>query len=266
MKQFTVFLTILSCLVLYVTFYPPIVFSHTIELITGESIEGDFIKGDNQAVTIKTGNGEKEIPINSITRIVFKKDTEKGTLKGVITYYFNDNIGDKPDVGSQVYVMRIKRNWGKETKSFLSNPEVEDFVNGLWTYTSANTTRSITKSSSGRRSLLPGESAFISKMTEELREMGADTEEGFKRIDEKAFKILNDIKIFEKIQPYHAVVDGDGQFELQLPPGSYFVVVLSNHRKGHDTQTERFHNSLYVAFQDIREREVTTITNSFSPY
>lgn len=274
MKHFIIVLIIPSFLILLIILHPLIGFSDTIELITGKSIDGKFIKGDYQAITITTEKGEKKIPINSISRIIFKeisdhetieKALEKGTLKGVITYYFNKNYGDKPDVGSKVYVMRIKKNWGKET-NFFSNPEVEDFVNGLWTYRKCINLRSIIELSSDIRSLLPGEDTLISKLTEELREIGADTEEGFKRIDERSYKILNDIEKFDKIRSYHAVADGDGQFELQLPPGSYFVVVLSNHREGHYITKTEFHNALYVTFKDIKEREVNTVATSFSPH
>ncbi len=32
---------------------------------------------------------------------------EKGELKGVVTYFFNDNFGDKPDVGAKVVIQKI---------------------------------------------------------------------------------------------------------------------------------------------------------------
>src|ERR1035438_2640227 len=33
---------------------------------------------------------------------------KEGKLSGVVTYYFNSNIGDKPDVGSNVYILNTK--------------------------------------------------------------------------------------------------------------------------------------------------------------
>lgn len=32
--------------------------------------------------------------------------SQNATLKGVIMYFFNDNFGDKPDIGSEVYLIR----------------------------------------------------------------------------------------------------------------------------------------------------------------
>jgi hypothetical protein len=33
---------------------------------------------------------------------------QSGTISGVITYFFNDNFGDRPDVGAKVYVFKEK--------------------------------------------------------------------------------------------------------------------------------------------------------------
>src|SRR3989304_1308510 len=236
---------ILIWFVLLILFFPLIGLSHTIELITGESIEGKFVKGDTQSVTIRTGKVEKKIPITSILRITFKGNLDRetkgkafknGTLKGIVTYLFNDNFGDKPDVGSKVYAIPTSRNWGKES-DLSSISEEESFVKDLKGYYSANTLRNIVA-----LDMIMGE-PVSENYVKELQKMGADTEEGFKLIDEKARKNLFKIK-FGEILSSHAVVDGDGQFELQLVPGSYFIVVLSNHRNQH-TLTEHSH-SLYI--------------------
>lgn len=193
--------------------------SHTIELITGELIEGKFIKGDTQFVTIRTEKVEKKIPINSILRITFKGNLDRktkdkviknGTLKGIVTYLFNDNFGDKPDVGSKVYAIPISKNWGKES-DLSSISEEESFVKNLKDYYSANIIRNIV--ALDRRMGEPVSENYV----KELQMMGADTEEGFKFIDEKARGKLFKIE-FGEIPSSHVVVDGDGQFELQLVP------------------------------------------------
>jgi hypothetical protein len=39
---------------------------------------------------------------------VFAFGQQSGTISGVITYFFNDNFGDRPDVGAKVYVFKEK--------------------------------------------------------------------------------------------------------------------------------------------------------------
>ena len=38
---------------------------------------------------------------------------QKGTIKGTVTYYFNDNFGDKPDTGSTVWLVP-REKWPKD--------------------------------------------------------------------------------------------------------------------------------------------------------
>jgi hypothetical protein len=43
----------------------------------------------------------------AIMPLITFAQNEKGELKGVITYFFNDNFGDKPDIGAQVMIEKI---------------------------------------------------------------------------------------------------------------------------------------------------------------
>ncbi|MBI3429051.1 MAG: hypothetical protein HY050_03130 [Actinobacteria bacterium] len=63
-------------------------------------------------MTLKTAKGKRVIPIRTISKIVFhesNKTSPAGTLEGVVTYYFNKNYGDKPDVGSEVFALHTSK-------------------------------------------------------------------------------------------------------------------------------------------------------------
>ncbi|MBI3429050.1 MAG: hypothetical protein HY050_03125 [Actinobacteria bacterium] len=115
----------------------------------------------------------------------------------------------------------------------LDLPEAEGVVRDLWIYVNTSMSRRMI-----RLDKMIGHDTpeFFS---EELQRFNADSDEGFAIIDKKASAILGKLGSGD-IAAKRAVANGDGQVTLQLPPGSYMIVTLTNHRKN-KTDTEYFH-------------------------
>ncbi len=62
---------------------------------------------------------KKSIILCLFSIITFTSFSQTGTLKGVVMYFFNDNYGDKPDIGSQVYLVKNTSNFYHELNSCI---------------------------------------------------------------------------------------------------------------------------------------------------
>ena len=146
--------------------------------------------------------------LNLIILISCKK--EPGKISGVITYFFNDNFGDKPDVGSKIFIVpadEVDTNYEKnviEEKQNLVNDQKK--LNEHWD--KLKTTYNI-----------------------------SDVDQ-FIRLDEKTKDFIDVYKKSKNIKEFAA--NGNGNFFSTLPAGDYYVLVESSHRTG-NSRTEKSH-------------------------
>src|SRR5690606_22897933 len=77
------------------------------EIATTEDGRRVFLKADGTYEFLKNSSGDE----------INKK--LNGEIKGVVTYFFNDNYGNKPDIGSEVMIR--KTNEEDSTRFMLSN-------------------------------------------------------------------------------------------------------------------------------------------------
>jgi hypothetical protein len=187
---------------------------HQINLKTGEKIEGE-VKSLNTGVLQVAFKGNN-ISLNQadIESIFFSKPqgsatigTEsKGELKGVVTYYFNQNYGDKPDIGAKIYVRQADTTNGM--RSVINQ------------YQRARVCRSLIEYKTQ-----------IESCTKTLQELNADTDEKFSALDSKVSKDMLQLDIFDK-SVIKVTADGNGSYSLKLNPGLYELVIVSKGRKG----------------------------------
>jgi hypothetical protein len=218
---------------------------HEVKLKSGETIKGEVKTLLNGQLTVLFKGNNLNLMLSDIENISFVKssqssasfNSDKGELKGVVTYYFNRNIGDKPDVGSTVIIHKT------------------DSINGsksaIGDYQNAQLYRSL---------IALGAKSKDDEYNKKLKELNADTKEGFKQLDEKSFKEYLGLKNPEK-KSLELTVDGSGNYSVKLEPGIYEVVIISKGRSG-STMSELL-GKIYRKLVTIKSGEVCTLDNSF---
>lgn len=155
---------------------------------------------------------------------------QKGTLKGVVTYYFNDNFGDKPDVGAEVYVLPFK--------DFK-----QEYADSLNAYHSAEITWNSYRRTPSRKDK--------NKYREQLTALNAYPEERFSDMYSNLLTMRRKIQNCDNVA--HTYVDGVGTFSIDIPSGDYFLMYLSAHD----------HNAIDLGFAKVKAGETSNINQQF---
>lgn len=172
-----------------------------IESLTPEKASVLF-KGNT--ITINTSE------ISSIHYDAIKGESSEnlaGIVKGTVTYYFNSNFGYKPDTGAKVTVVP-KEEVSPEQASTLFNFQ---------------------KASLQRQIVVLGGAAGSAGI-ESLKKLGADTQKGFMKLDEKA--ALQKMQLEVNKKKISATADGSGAYSIKVKPGKYYVLIVSSHSEG----------------------------------
>lgn len=115
---------------------------------------------------------------------------QKGKIKGVVTYYFNQYQGDKSDIGAAVYIVDSAKCRSFDTEipfqyelASIKNPKGDDAA--------------------------------------------------FKSID--GMNALNNQQIINSEYVNTTTVDGSGNYSIDLPKGTYYILIQSKGRPGLST-------------------------------
>jgi hypothetical protein len=177
--------------------------------------------------------------------------TPDGKLSGVVTYYFNDNYGDKPDVGASIYIMNNKDLGATKIDAIQKYMEAK-----MW-YSIIEQDRQMMNSDSSFITSYIGlsKTAYskeskarydkqISDFQKRIADMEKDVETNWERL--KRLKINSDEEYdnlaklaSSEIMDFRSAIscksftaDGAGAYSTNLPPGNYSVLIISNHRRG----------------------------------
>lgn len=166
------------------------------EIATTEDGRRVFLKADGTYEFIKDSDGRN-----------FEKNL-KGEIKGVVTFFFNDNYGNKPDIGSDVIIRPTSE---EDTTRFIVNQ-----------YILAKLALSILE---GNKTL--GQ-PLDEKYEKKLKELGIQTPEDFEKFSEKVLQHVTKSQYSQ--ETYKTTVDGNGNFQQEVEPGKYEVIVISKNR------------------------------------
>ena len=167
--------------------------------------------------------------------------SEQSTLSGVITYYFNQNYGDKPDVGARITINKIEN---------LNDNDVESLYDKL-------------KSSKANMTLLSNTKKRDPKFTEytnELIKLGINTQNDIDTLDTKLATILMHRTSKEGVK--NITVDGSGKYSIQLDPGIYEIIIKSKGRKS--LSVTEIDGQVFLKNIEIKPNESKVLDNSFS--
>lgn len=185
-----------------------------VNLKSGEKLEGEVKSLIDGIITLNFKGNILTLKQNEIESIFFVKpiidktiqlsqNEAKGEFRGVVTYFFNNNYGDKPDVGATVYFKKVDTTGNNRSFTYK--------------FTQANYCRNEKKLSD-----------YCIKL---LKEVDADTDSGFKKLNYQTMEEFFKMEIYDK-NINKVTVDGSGNYSTKVEPGLYEVFFKSKGRNG----------------------------------
>lgn len=140
--------------------------------------------------------------------------SQKGKIKGVITYFFNNYQGDKPDLGAEVYVVDSAK--------------------------------------------CPKYNSDISFQFE-LASIKGNSSDEFKALDTK--NALNNKEIMSCEDANKTTVDATGNYAIDLPPSTYYVLIKSKGRTG--LSVTEIMGKVYIIKVRLKPDQIKDISYNF---
>ncbi len=200
---------------LFLLLIPFITFSQNqIKLKSGESIDGNVKSLVNGILTVTIKGNNLTFKQSDVESIFFQKEkaqtqlqavnqAQKATIKGVITYFFNKNYGDKPDVGAKIYIR----------KADTLNKKSSD----IDLYQRVKVCRSLIKMNSN-----------VEQCKKTLQDSNIQTDKDFDELNTRVIHDLMNIEFNNSIKKITA--DGNGNYSTSIEPGLYEVIYISKGR------------------------------------
>lgn len=162
-------------------------------------------------------------------------------IKGVITYYFNEYQGNKPDIGSTLVIVdtsKVKNfdfdlwnnyYYGKGYRK-IQEQNTKIYNNYSLLY---ENTKSDKDKKENDRFKKEKDDAFneLNKNFERLKKYNSETDEKFNDLDKILFPTLFQF-ISGKDQFIEVTIDVTGSYNINITPGVYYVFIKSKNRTG----------------------------------
>jgi hypothetical protein len=208
---------------------------------------------------------EKLILIACILLSIIGCKKEPGKLSGVVTYFFNKNFGDKPDVGANIYILNSNDIDSNSIKHLAEIGVISTFYYGVEDFKRSMKSDSIEVATSPYADIrdmykqsMEQDKSLIETYQSSLDRYNIKSEDDFNRFDQSAHDELESFKNNKQVSTF--VVDGNGNFSTMLPPGKYWVLIESNHREG-QSKTELLHQIHLKSVEVVTEKEKTVNAN-----
>ncbi len=197
---------------------------------------------------------------------------QTSTVKGVVTYFFNDNQGDKPDIGAKVYLI------DSANASFINLKMIDSFQNGqtyLHLYSSYNKmymdyTQLALPYQKKKKYLEQFEEysktalehkANADRFMDSLTKYNSDIESVRLERDKKISPML--MRVGEE-NSNQSTVDGSGNYSFTTRPGPYIVYIKSKNRTGHSILETS--GQVYIRRVSLKDGEIKDVSHNFTLY
>ncbi|UAY51286.1 hypothetical protein [Ferruginibacter albus] len=198
---------------------------------------------------------------------------QTANLSGVVTYFFNDNFGNKPDIGADVYIIDSSLATFIDIKSYDSLMKGKYFVSiydrliilkiscdGLIDEYKLHAKKNKEKIDSLKQ-VSDSISLQVNKTSDSALLYGCYT--GRYRatyLDTKIFEMKMDI---ERLKDNFIVtnVDGNGSYSANIPLGTYYVYMQSKNRKG--LGSSEIGGMIYLKKITVKNTISKTISHNF---
>lgn len=191
------------------------------------------------------------------------------TISGVVTYYFNEYQGNKPDIGSSVIIIDSAKVKSFDYK-FYENYHYGKFYQNLYFNSQLRYEKYLAafKKTEGKKKYLEDNETFKKGMEDAKKDM----ENHMKQIvlynnetPEKAAKnstnlYMQLLKLDENLPK--KTVDGTGQYSLNVKPGVYYVYIKSKNRNDKLDILE-LDGKVYIKKIKIEENENKDVSKNF---
>jgi hypothetical protein len=229
----------------------PALGQHTLILKTGERLDGALIKADSLKILFVFKGNRLSFEIDDLEAIYFSdkvlltsgQESADCYISGVVTYYFNENYGYKPDVGAEVFVVPID-----------SEPNFDQLL--LSEYHLGVSARALCTIYRAKGMKPPANTL------EQLERIGAETDKKWEELDHKAYDVCRALKNNHSVVQTSA--DGNGSFRTKVRPGKYYVLVVSKHRN-RPTLTE-YEGKIFIDEIEIKAGEEKNIPAEFDAH
>ncbi len=160
--------------------------------------------------------------------------TEPAEVTGVVTYFFNNNLGDKPDIGAKVYLLENTNKINHSSlDSFLTISVDKKNYKDLQDLKEMDIKLSALGIPTAKESLQM-RADESEKVLKRLTLFNAETEEKYHLLDSRSNEQFLELISKSNMQ---TTVDGSGRFYIKVPPGEYTTLIVSNGREGNSITT-----------------------------
>lgn len=221
----TILLIMLSLILSNLSFGQNILF-----LKSGDKMNGKLEGCNNDSIIFKFQGNKLKFKTSDIISIYFdeklatldlSKSTKtneinqviQGSLSGVITYFFNKNYKNKPDLGAEVFIADTTKI------ADLNLVAIDSFITASF-YKNIY----LTYKSMGRNVKIPDD------IIEKIKEFKLEDDLVIDSLDERAYTNIS--KVTNAKDVIKTVVDGNGNYSIKLKTGTYYVYIKSNNRNG----------------------------------
>lgn len=180
----------------------------------------------------------KKLLLLLISAIFFCGCSKPGIVEGVVTYFFNEYQGDKPDIGATVYATQAVTD---DIEAFLHARSVNDmilsgealidsYLSGIAAYEDMLKSPYATKEMKDRyQENISEYREKIKKQEESIEGYTKLPEEKFDGLGSKAYKQFLSIEV--EAETVSVTVDGSGRYNMVLPKGAHTVLFVSKGRQ-----------------------------------
>jgi hypothetical protein len=157
------------------------------------------------------------------TTVQQQSEAKKGDLIGVVTYFFNENYGYKPDVGAEIDIIPVDGYPGLDLKI------LHEFDFASLAMTGVNQNEILTTDNAITREY---KTKALTVEMQQLAKYGIKTHDDWMAYCRRAEQTLQDA--VTRGGTFHLTADGNGNFKRSMKRGKYYVVIQSKHRNGNN--------------------------------
>lgn len=190
------------------------------------------------------------------------------TISGAVSYFFNDNSGNKPDIGANVYILKFPGNLPLYD-TLDRYKEVKEFRQLI--KSAAEWAEKCTQLAKRYKKKKKDKDKFDRYNTEvgiavkdehdfntRLKTMGIQSESDFDSLDKHTNIAVSVLKYSSILK---TTVDTVGNFNLKVKPGRYFILFESNYRT-YTSVTESMGQIKYIMV-DVDDGETKNVAATF---
>lgn len=202
----------------------------------------------------------------------FYSFAQEAELSGVVTYFFNDYQGNKPDIGAKVYIIDSSANPNFDFQSLYNFRYGTFYRNLYFRYLEIAKVHEKTITDYGKKKLykeivensrIKAEEAksMAQSHYRQMEKYGVETNEKYDSLDKRCSFIIYKI---DKNNSQLKTVNGVGSYSLKIQPRVYYILLISENRKSLN-MTEST-GKIYCEKIRIKENESKDVSFNFELY